>query len=276
MIKIYSVIYYYVIFVLFQKFISDTVSKYMNPDHPPWQLTIVPSSDKFYVLIRLHHLYLSEEHLGLGDLLLLEPEQSVWCEEIDEYLDHEHLLAGTFKTPIAIPQVYQHVCESFSNFWNELVSVYDPLENPKAQKCPTLWTFTLLVIITTVSVVKDYLRSENPNLRRIILKETQKRYLTKHLFWRSFLMTFHPLKAVKCLIGWSWWVTIMLLLHILRTILNIPVYVYWIILSYHVFRELLYLAKITFTGPRVCNSIYRCILSKGRKYHNETDLYLIF
>uniref|UniRef100_A0A1B6DJ53 O-acyltransferase WSD1 C-terminal domain-containing protein n=1 Tax=Clastoptera arizonana TaxID=38151 RepID=A0A1B6DJ53_9HEMI len=234
-----------------QKYISELVSKYMNPDHPPWHLKIVPSSNKFFVLIRLHHLYLSEEHIGLGDILLLEPEHSSWSNEIDEYLYHENLLAGTFKTPVAIPQVYQHICECFSNFWNELVSVYDPIENPKIQISPTIKTYMIIILITMVSVMKEYLRTESSGVKYIIRRETQRRFITKRLLWRSILETINPLTSIKYFISWSWWFIVMSALQILRTILHIPQYIYWIFLSYHVFRELLYLAKIVFSGPRV-------------------------
>lgn len=61
-----------------QKFISEMVSKYISPDQPPWHMMVVPSSDKFYVLIRLHHLYLSEERLSLADLLMLQPDMQIW------------------------------------------------------------------------------------------------------------------------------------------------------------------------------------------------------
>ncbi|XP_054283849.1 uncharacterized protein LOC129000830 isoform X2 [Macrosteles quadrilineatus] len=235
-----------------QKFISEMVSKYIRPDHPPWHLLVIPSADKFYVLIRLHHLYLSEERLGLGDLLLLEPDTHVWSEEVEEYLDHEHLLSGTFKTPVAIPQVYQHVCESFSNSWNELVSVYDPLENPKITcSTPTLKSFIILAAIVVVSIIKIHIRNENGNLVAIIKNETRRRGLTARLFWRSLLMTFHPVVVTRAVLMWVWWILVNSSLQLLRLALNIPVYFYWMILGYHVLRELVYLSKVIITAPRV-------------------------
>lgn len=91
-------------------------------------------------------------------------------------MDHEHLLAGTFKAPVAMPQVYQHICESLSNSWNELVSVYDPLENPKIT-CypPTLKSYGVLVAIVLVSITKTYLRDKNGNLSLIIQQELHRR-----------------------------------------------------------------------------------------------------
>lgn len=97
-------------------------------------------------------------------------------EDSEEYMDHEHLLAGTFKSPVAIPQVYQHVCESLSNSWNELVSVYDPLENPKITcSPPTLKSYGILTAIVIVSIVKTYLRCEDKNLGSVIKEEMHRR-----------------------------------------------------------------------------------------------------
>lgn len=235
-----------------QKFISERVSKYLCPDNPPWQITIIPSSEKYYVLIRLHHLYLTEDHLGLGDLLLLEPENHSWSsEDVEDYLDNDHLLAGTFKTPVAIPQVYQHVYESFCNFWNEFLSVYDPQENPKILKNSTLKTYFSITLIIAVSIIKGYLRSAKPNLKQIIHREVTRRYFTLRLLWKSVFNTFHPVTIVTSIVSWTWWFSMTLLLQAFKTILNIPVYTYWMILLYHVLREIWYLTKIIFVAPRM-------------------------
>lgn len=235
-----------------QKFISERVSKYLCPDHPPWRITIIPSSEKYYVLISIHHLYLSEEHLGLGDLLLLEPDNHVWSsEDVEDYLDNDHLLAGTFKTPVAIPQVYQHVYESFCNFWNEFLSVYDPQENPKILQKSTLKIYFCIALITAVSAIKVYFKSLRPNLKQIIIREMEKRYITFRLLWMSVFNTFHPVTVVTSIVSWTWWFSMTLLLQVFRTILNIPVYTYWMILLYHVLREIWYLTKIVFTAPRM-------------------------
>ena len=50
---------------------SDLVSKYLAPELPPWQIAIIPSADRYFVLIRMHHLLLSEDGLKLTDLLQL-------------------------------------------------------------------------------------------------------------------------------------------------------------------------------------------------------------
>ncbi|XP_046660830.1 uncharacterized protein LOC124354430 isoform X1 [Homalodisca vitripennis] len=251
-----------------QKFISEMVSKYICPDHPPWHILVIPSTDKFYLLIRLHHLYLTEEKLGLGDLLLLEPYMPVWSEEAEEYMEQEQLLAGTFKTPVAIPQVYQHICESLSNSWNELVSIYDPLENPKVTcNRPSLKSFAVLVAIVVVSTVRIYFRSENGNLNSILRREMERRRLTTRLFWRSLLLTFHPVVVAHAMLRWAWWLVVTCSLQLFRMVLSVPVYLYWLVLGYHVLRELWYLAKVTFVGPKV---ILQELLKPGDSHHLQT------
>lgn len=42
-----------------------------------------------------------------------------------------HLLEGMLEPPVAIPALYERLGESVANHWNELIAVYDPLENPK-------------------------------------------------------------------------------------------------------------------------------------------------
>lgn len=195
--------------------------------------------------------------MGLGDLLLLEPENHVWSsEDVEDYLDNDHLLAGTFKTPVAIPQVYQHVYESFCNFWNEFLSVYDPQENPKILKSSTLKTYFYIAVIIAVSVIKGYLKCLKPNLKQIISREMTRRYFTFKLFWMSLFNTLHPMTIATSIVSWTWWFSMTLFLQAFRTILNIPVYTYWMILLYHVLREIWYLTKIVFIAPRVSDLLF--------------------
>lgn len=93
--------------------------------------------------------------------------------------------------------------------------------------------------------------------------------LTLRLFWRSLITTFHPLVVAQTTLMWTWWLAVSVSLHLLRMVLNIPLYFYWLVLGYHVLRELLYIARLTFTGPRVCSLASNRImfLSVHWKYH---------
>lgn len=48
-----------------------------------------------------------------------------------------HPFQDLYKMPKAIPLLYDQLCETFSNNWNEFLSVYDPSENPSILKNPS-------------------------------------------------------------------------------------------------------------------------------------------
>ncbi|KAE8738393.1 hypothetical protein FOCC_FOCC016114 [Frankliniella occidentalis] len=116
-----------------QEVVSDLVSKYLVPELPPWQIALIPmpSADRYFVLIRMHHLLLSEDGLKLTDLLQLTRQHSDFSHVAD-VTPAGHLLEGMLEAPVAIPALYERLGESVANHWNELIAVYDPLENPKA------------------------------------------------------------------------------------------------------------------------------------------------
>lgn len=52
---------------------SEIVAKYLPVGIPPWQFTIIPSTDEYhYVLLKIHHALLSDG-LNIGDLLPILP-----------------------------------------------------------------------------------------------------------------------------------------------------------------------------------------------------------
>ncbi|XP_022196869.2 uncharacterized protein LOC111054198 isoform X2 [Nilaparvata lugens] len=247
-----------------QEYVSDIVSKYLAAELPPWQITVIPCAAEFYVLIRLHHLYLSEDQLGLGDLLMLRPnESSDWCElgrttavSGPDTDSTQHLLTGTFRPPQALPQLYEHVCESFANSWNEIVSLYDPQENVEiTKKQPTLRTFFILFAIILVSVAKEMVRSNKSDIFKVFMVESRKRSFTMRFFWRSLKRSVQPDVIIGGVVLWTWWFVVKVILHVPMTVLyairDTPLYIYWIITLLRVVQELLYLCRIVYTGPRV-------------------------
>lgn len=49
------------------------MSKYLPPGIPPWQITIIPTTDDLhYILLKIHHLLL-HEGVNIADLLPLIP-----------------------------------------------------------------------------------------------------------------------------------------------------------------------------------------------------------
>lgn len=143
---------------IIQEVVSDLVSKYLAPELPPWQIALIPmpSADRYFVLIRMHHLLLSEDGLKLTDLLQLtrthlQPDYSA----VTDVTPVSHLLDGMVERPAAIPALYERVGESVANHWNELVAVYDPLENPKVLTSPSLFGLCVAVLISLVSAVPE-------------------------------------------------------------------------------------------------------------------------
>lgn len=57
--------------MILQECVSETVSKYFVPDLSPWQITVFQllTAEKYYVLIRFHHMLLSQEGMDLGSFL---------------------------------------------------------------------------------------------------------------------------------------------------------------------------------------------------------------
>ncbi|XP_034242144.1 uncharacterized protein LOC117645810 isoform X2 [Thrips palmi] len=141
-----------------QEVVSDLVSKYLPAELPPWQIALIPmpSADRYFVLIRMHHLLLSEDGLKLTDLLQLTRQHSDYAH-VTEMAPVGHLLEGMLETPVAIPALYERLCESVANHWNELIAVYDPLENPKMLTKPTLLGLSMALLISLVSAVPEVL-----------------------------------------------------------------------------------------------------------------------
>lgn len=141
-----------------QEVVSDLVSKYLPAELPPWQVALIPmpSADRYFVLIRMHHLLLSEDGLKLTDLLQLTRQYSDFAH-VAETAPVGHLLQGMLETPVAIPALYERLGESVANHWNELIAVYDPLENPKMLTRPTLLGLSVALLISLVSAVPEVL-----------------------------------------------------------------------------------------------------------------------
>jgi hypothetical protein len=61
--------------IIIQKHVNEIIAAHIPPELPQWQITMIPADeDTFYLLVRIHHLYSSEDGVGLNDLLLLKPD----------------------------------------------------------------------------------------------------------------------------------------------------------------------------------------------------------
>ncbi|CAB3236836.1 unnamed protein product [Arctia plantaginis] len=147
-----------------QEYVSEIISKYLPSDQPPWQYVIIPlnSEEKYYVLVRVHHLLLTgKRSLNIGDFLLMEQIHPGDRINQTEYTQQSPL-TKLFPTPSALPELWGKLNESLSNTWNEFVSEYDPVENPRALKTlPGSFHIAGLVLICTVSALRELNKKSN-------------------------------------------------------------------------------------------------------------------
>ncbi|KAJ8957429.1 hypothetical protein NQ318_004909 [Aromia moschata] len=177
-----------------QEYVSDIVSKYLPSGIPPWQVIIIPSSEgNHYILLKLHHLLLSEG-LNIGDLLPLDTTYKT---------SHRSPLVEVFKKPVHIPILKEKLAEELSNRWNEFVSNNDPLERPELLKnTPTLFQFAKIALITFVSLIKDCRKgfrvikddaySRIKYVFKSVIKETNKRQVTVRNLFLSIIASMDP------------------------------------------------------------------------------------
>ncbi|XP_025408932.1 uncharacterized protein LOC112682521 [Sipha flava] len=60
--------------------VNEVITEGIPAELPQWQITVIPvdEGDTFYMLVRIHHLYASEDGIGLSELLLLKPDDLNW------------------------------------------------------------------------------------------------------------------------------------------------------------------------------------------------------
>jgi hypothetical protein len=82
----------------------------------------------------------------------------------------QNILSNIFRTPVAIPELYEHICETCTNYWNEIISTYDPIKNKRIVKSKqNLKTFCILLFITTVTVIKNYNSNKSSHTQQVEL-----------------------------------------------------------------------------------------------------------
>ncbi|CAK1598615.1 unnamed protein product [Parnassius mnemosyne] len=140
-----------------QDYVSEIVSKYFPSDQPPWQYIVIPcvsTEPKYYILVRVHHMLLSgTKSINIGDLLLIEQLKP---EERTTMYENLSPLNKLFPTPKVLPELWGKLNESLSNIWNEFISEYDPVENPKASKSlPGAFHVAGLILISAASAFRE-------------------------------------------------------------------------------------------------------------------------
>ncbi|KAL4708318.1 hypothetical protein ACJJTC_007724 [Scirpophaga incertulas] len=192
-----------------QEYVSEIVSKLFPNEQPPWQFIVIPcmaTEPKYYVLVRVHHLFLTgEKSINIGDMLLLE--QLSPTDRVTQQTEYSQQspLVSLFPSPSAIPELWEKLNENLSNAWNEFVSEYDPVESPRALKTlPGAFHVAGLILIATVSALRELTKKKlhNPgeppitatNLLAAVQRECKRRNLTIPKIIISPLVTFNPRK----------------------------------------------------------------------------------
>lgn len=111
------------------------------------------------------------------------------------------------KKPVAITTLKDKLADEISNFWNEFISTYEPLERPELLKdTPTFSQFLAITVITLISIIKECrkgFRVIKPDIfskcRYFILtciNETNKRHVSIANFFWSALKSISPLNVL--------------------------------------------------------------------------------
>eukprot|EP00102_Acyrthosiphon_pisum_P007420 XP_003242370.1 PREDICTED: uncharacterized protein LOC100572239 [Acyrthosiphon pisum] len=246
--------------IIIQQHVNDILASLIPPELPQWQITMIPvGEDSFYLLVRIHHLYSSEDGIGLSDLLLLKPddgglkhgETASVSSSSGQHADADsiqNILSTVYQAPTALPRLSEHLSEICANTWNELVSTYDPLENPKVfRRRPNIFIFGTMLVIVTASAARD--KTTRRNFAHKLKREMSRRDIRFRYMCESVVNTFHPVLWVS----FTWWLLVKCILRLPITMLlmvkNTSTYVYWTYVLLYSVSELIYLARLIYYAP---------------------------
>lgn len=114
--------------------------------------------EEYYVVVRMHHLLISEEpNLRLSDLLEIDSTSAVSVLNGRGELDQDRQipkspLTDILQGPVYIPQLFSRLQIGLSNAWNEFKSKYDPyVGKPSGTGSTMSPTATIIAAETSVS-----------------------------------------------------------------------------------------------------------------------------
>lgn len=218
-------------------------------------MIIATEPDCFYLLARVHHLYIAEDNISFGHLLMIDPEDE-WTETCAQDLDSiENVVEQIYQKPRAFPFLLNYACDSISNFLNELIAVYDPLQNRWIRKSsPNIFHFNIILIITTCAIFREYFKVGR-NLVAIVKKEMSRQDISFRFFFQCFINTLYPFVLIRIIIASLWWFYIKCLLHLPITVLHVlydtPIYFKWLFIVLRALGEILYILHLVYTAPRI-------------------------
>uniref|UniRef100_A0A7G3A9K2 Nonsense-mediated mRNA decay factor SMG8 n=1 Tax=Lutzomyia longipalpis TaxID=7200 RepID=A0A7G3A9K2_LUTLO len=224
-----------------QLFLSEQSSKFLPLNLPPWQITVVPiyqaqrahssftdtptpTMDHYYILLRFHHLLLSDmPNIRICDLLLVESGKAaaaaasrVTDEKEDE--DVQDLpFSNLITTPMSIQELYSRITVAITNRWNEFIYRHDPLESPdgfkiRVKELPQLLS---LLLIAGVCVLSDFWRGyhairEHPSEKfkffmSLVRREVRRRNLSWEIVGDCVLDAIDPIAITRRTIRGFFW-----------------------------------------------------------------------
>uniref|UniRef100_A0A1L8DA55 Putative conserved plasma membrane protein n=1 Tax=Nyssomyia neivai TaxID=330878 RepID=A0A1L8DA55_9DIPT len=218
-----------------QLFLSEQSSKFLPLNLPPWQIILVPiyqpqrahsstsdnptpTMDHYYILLRFHHLLLSDmPNIRICDLLLVESgKPATLAEKEDEDLQ-DLPFSNLIATPTSILELYSRITVAITNRWNEFIYRHDPLESPdgfkaRVRELPQLLS---LLLIAGVCVLSDFWRGyhairEHPSEKlkffmSLVRREVRRRNLSWDIVGDCVLDAVDPIAITRRTVRGFFW-----------------------------------------------------------------------
>lgn len=125
--------------------------------------------EQYYVVVRMHHLLISEEpNLRLSDLLEIDSTSTVSVLNGRGELDQDRQipkspLTDILQSPVYIPQLFSRLQIGLTNAWNEFKSKYDPYVGKPSRTASTM--FSAAAAGTSASTTSTpYLSQDDPKM----------------------------------------------------------------------------------------------------------------
>ncbi|KAL3273690.1 hypothetical protein HHI36_015120 [Cryptolaemus montrouzieri] len=282
-----------------QEYVNDLITKFLPQNASPWHIIIIPTMENHhYILLKLHHILLTES-LNIADLLPLIPP----TRHSSSLFTSKSPLVKVLEELKSFPLLKQRLTDELSNYWNEFLSNYDPLERLELLKNnPNFSQFLAISLITFITILKEIKRgfkvikpdvySRYQYICYIVEKETRKRQIHFSTFLTSIIVSLDPRNLIKTNFKLFWnfltFFTIRFPSQILAEVLSVYqcifqgycsytytfvglIYTY-VPLAYGSFKEFLDIAKTIFYAPKniisqiLCKKEYlQTVTLTGRK-----------
>ncbi|XP_012284448.1 uncharacterized protein LOC105701886 [Orussus abietinus] len=202
-----------------QDLVSDITSKFLSPNHSPWQVHLITclqnGVESQVCLVRAHHVLLRQEQLTLGDFLPLKSTSEPWACQASE-----SPFCNLYSAPSALPHLHQKLTESFSNNWNEFLCNNDPTERPEILKkpiglfqCLKIGTIVLLASLREITKTSGRVEGFWPVFwYSVVQREARRRNFDVEVILWAALRALNPLEVFHCALRWLWYLAVTLTL----------------------------------------------------------------